>query len=212
MKYLNTPGMLAAIGAALVLTALAPKGAEARIGERRDDLEGRLLRSGGIIYRDDDTERKLMARMPYLSILELMPSTPEIRIYYKTADGRNPSSSDLEKNANLPGWQLHVLYVSGKSVLEVYKRSQGITEFERNLLLGIHAQGSYWKKAGKPAKGEEAPASFFGYQMVREDQQLRAKNIGGDGIMFFDAKMDAHLKAKSTDDMQQAAPVSTEGF
>lgn len=212
MKYLNTPGILSAICASLVLTALAPRGAEARIGERRDDLEGRLLRSGGIIYRDDDAERKLMARMPYMSILELMPSSPEIRIYYKTADGRNPSSSELNENPNQPGWQLHVLYVSGKSVLEFYKRSQPMTDFEQNLLLAVQAQGSYWKKSEKPAKGEEPLASYFGFQMVRDDQQVRANKIGREGLMFFDAKMDAHLKTKSIEDMQESAPVSTKGF
>ena len=101
------------------------------------------MRSGGIQYRE---EGNLMEKMPYRDALALLSGAVDLRIYYKSADGRKPGLSTLKSNGGVPGWQLHVLYSGGKSVLEVYKRGESISEFELNSLLAIHAQGSYWKR------------------------------------------------------------------
>ena len=49
----------------------------------------------------------------------------------------------------LEGWNLHVLYSQGKSVMEVYKRSEKITEFELIHLLNLQSGNSFWEKDGK---------------------------------------------------------------
>ena len=140
MKYLNLFGLLQALCVALISNSLAPHAVQARIGESHDSLEGRLMRSGGIKYRE---EGNLMEKMPYRHALALLSGTVDLRIYYKSADGRKPSLSALKSKGGVPGWQLHVIYLGGKSVLEVYKRGESISEFELNSLLAVHAQGSY---------------------------------------------------------------------
>ena len=67
-------------------------------------------------------------------------------IYYKTINGRKPLSKDIKISSMLEGWNLHVLYSQGKSVMEVYKRSEKITEFELIHLLNLQSGNSFWEK------------------------------------------------------------------
>lgn len=208
MKYPKIPFLLSALCASLVITAFSST-AEARIGERRESIERRLFASGGIVYRDDAVKADRRKGMPYLKYFELLSDSADVRIYYKTADGRRPASSELEEKNMLAGWDLHVVYVNGKSAIEVYKRSQGMSDFEFNQLLALHAGGSFWKKI---AKGEESNPSAFGYDIFRDDGVVRGKKLGGDRVMFFDARIDQSLAEMNTNDLLEKAPVSVSGF
>lgn len=210
MKYPYNTGLLAVLLAGILLSFFAPNSANARIGERKESIERRLFSSGGIVYRDDATETNRQKGMPYLKYSELFPDSATIRIYFKTSDGRRPTSSELEEKRLSSGWDLHVVYVSGKSVLEVYKRSHGLSEYEFNQLMAIHARGSFWKRVTKEEKADMVSA--FGFDMVRDDGQVRAKKIGGDAVMFFDSEMDIGLAEMNTTDQQEKAPVSVDGF
>lgn len=212
MKYPKSSLVLGLLCAGVVLSAFSST-VEARIGERKDSVERRLFSSGGIMYRDDAVEESRRKGMPYLKYLELMSSSTDVRIYYKTADGRRPSSKELEEKRVMPGWDLHVLYVDGKSAIEVYKRSQGMTDYELNQLLTLQAQGSFWKKVDKKAKaeGEEPPPSAFGYEMELDNGSIRAKKMGN-GLMIFDARLDAMLATMQDSDQQEKAPLSVSGF
>ncbi|MFQ3224879.1 MAG: hypothetical protein ACI8Z5_001131 [Lentimonas sp.] len=212
MKYPKASFVFSAICAGLIMTAFSST-AEARIGERRESVERRLFSSGGIMYRDDVVEASRRKGMPYLKYLELMSSSTDVRVYYKTADGRRPSSKELEEKRVLPGWDLHVLYVDGKSAIEVYKRSQGMTDYELNQLLTIQAQGSFWKKVEKKAKveGEEPSPSAFGYEMELDNGSIRAKKVGN-GLMIFDTRIDIMLATVQDSDQQENAPISLNGF
>jgi len=203
-------GTLAAVVAGFVITSMCPSTLDARIGERRESIERRLFASGGIVYRDDAIESNRRKGMPYLRYLEYLSSSTDVRIYYKTADGRRPNSSELEEKSVLAGWDLHVVYANGKSVIEVYKRSQGMTEYEFNNLLALHAEGSFWKRLSKEEKAEVVSA--FGFEMVRDDGSVRAKKLGGDAVMFVDAEVDTKLAELNTNDLLEKAPVSVEGF
>ena len=166
------------------------------------------------MYRDDMVEASRRKGMPYLKYLELISSSTDVRVYYKTADGRRPSSKDLEEKRLLPGWDLHVLYVEGKSAVEVYKRSQAMTDYELNQLLTLQAQGSFWKRVDKKAKAESEeppPPSAFGYEMELDDGSIRAKKTGN-GLMIFDARLDAMLATMQDSDQQEKAPISVNGF
>jgi len=196
--------------AGFVITSMCPSTLDARIGERRESIERRLFASGGIVYRDDAIESNRRKGMPYLRYLEYLSSSTDVRIYYKTADGRRPNSSELEEKSVLAGWDLHVVYANGKSVIEVYKRSQGMTEYEFNNLLALHAEGSFWKRLSKEEKAEVVSA--FGFEMVRDDGSVRAKKLGGDAVMFVDAEVDTKLAELNTNDLLEKAPVSVEGF
>ena len=187
---------------------VVPHTAQARIGESRESLERRLLSSGAVIYRDDVIEANRQRGMPYVQLLPLLEGKAEVRIYFKTDDGRRPQSSELDPKRMGQGWDLHVVYLRGVSVLEVYKRSHGINEFEFNELLARQVNGSFWKKVGRG----DADESVVGYEMELEDGRLRAKRLGHDSLLVVDAKLDRMLYELKREDQQSNAPASVDGF
>ena len=194
----------------LVIVSLLSSTLDARIGERRELIERRLFSSGGIVYRDDTIEESRRRGMPYSQYLEYLPSSSDVRIYFKTSDGRRPTSSELSDRRMSAGWDLHVVYVNGKSAIEVYKRSQGMTEQEFNRLMAIHAGGLFWKRLGKEDIDEVVSA--FGFDMIRDDGLVRARKLGKDSVLFFDTEIDVELAETKTSDLQEKAPVSVDGF
>lgn len=210
MKYLHRSLSTLLLSTFALALFLIPKEGESRIGERRETIERRLSNSGGIVYRDDATERNRRRGMPYLKYIDYLGSSTEVRVYFKTSDGRRPSSSELDEKQMSEGWDLHVVFVNGKSVLEVYKRSQAMTEHEMNHLLAQQAQGSFWKRMGQ--EEEAAETSAFGVDMIRDDGDVRAKKLGGDSILFVESDVDVELAQLNESDLQEKAPVSVEGF
>lgn len=197
--------LVCALGAGFAVPA-AP--VEGRIGERRQTIEKRLKNSGGIVYRRSGMVEERKKGMPYMKYMEYLPGSTELRVYYKTADGRNPSSGELIEKGSLPGWDLHVVYVGGRSAIEVYKRSGGMSEYEFNKLLSKLAGDSYWKKVKKDERGSSA----FGYTMEREDGTVRAKKSGNDTLMIFSSSIDERLAERNEEELAEQAPVSVEGF
>lgn len=210
MKYTIHLKVFTATIVTTSLTILFLSSLDARIDERRESIESRLFASGGIVYRNDEIEESRRRGMPYMRYLQYLPGTADIRIYFKTSDGRRPTSSELEQRRKSAGWDLHVVYVGGKSVIELYQRSQGMTDFETNHLLNLHIDGGYWKRPSKEEK--EKIVSAFGFDMVRSDERVRAKKIGGDKLMFFEANIDERLAEMNTKELQQSAPISVDGF
>ena len=210
MKYPTQSGKLVSVFAGLANASLLPSTLDARIGERRESIERRLFSSGGIVYRDDTIEESRRKGMPYAQYLEYLPSSSDVRIYFKTSDGRRPTSSELSDRRMSEGWDLHVVFVNGKSAIEVYKRSQGMTEQEFNRLMAIHSGGSFWKRLGKEDKDEVVSA--FGFEMIRDDGLVRARKLGRDSVLFFDTKIDVELAEMKASDLQEKAPVSVDGF
>ncbi len=210
MKYPIQLGTLVLVAVGLFINSICPSFLDARIGERRESIERRLFGSGGIVYRDDEIEESRRKGMPYMRFFEYLSNSADVRVYFKTADGRRPTSSELEGRRLSAGWDLHVVYVNGKSAIEVYKRSQGITEFEFNQLLALHAGNSFWKKVSEEEMAETVSA--FSFAMVRDDGLVRAKRLGNDSLMFFDTDVDIKLAEMNTSTLQEQAPVSVEGF
>ena len=194
------------------LLLLANSSVEGRVGESRTELERRLLNSGGIVYRDENIKSNRLRGMPYMKYMDFMPDSIEIRIYYKSEDGRKPKSSDMEEKRVHPGWDIHVLYVRGISVLEVYKRSQPMTDPEMKLLLTTLAQGSYWKKVESKGSDKEVAPSAFGFNMERKDGKVRGKRVGQDMVIVFDVDFDSRLAEMQILDDQEQAPISVNGF
>jgi len=206
-KYLKQ-GNLPLVMISVLLTVLASAPAQARIGDTRESLESRLTSSGGIIYRDDELEQSRRRGMPYTQYLEMLGSSANVRVYFKTADGRRPTTSELESNRALSGWDLHVVYVNGYSVLEMYKRSQSINEYELNQLISVQGDGSGWKKLDQ----EGMSVSAFGCNLGSNDGAIRAKKFGNDRILFIATEIDKKLSLQKTNDLRENAPISVEGF
>ena len=184
---------------------------EARIGETRLILEKRLLKSGGYQYRDEKVIENRRKGMPYLKFKEYFPDKADLRIYYKTIDGRKPLSKDIKSSAMLEGWNLHVLYSQGKSVIEVYKRSETMTEFEFIHLLNLQSGNSFWEKETEKELNE-GEFSTFGFDLQRNDKALRAKKLGGNAVMIFSTSFDHLMKKSIRDNEMKISPASVDGF
>lgn len=188
-----------------------PNFANARIGESRVALERRLFASGGIVYRDKDERSSRRQGGPYAGYMQYLGNSAEVRVYFKSDDGSQPTQTDIGKGNLGSGWELHVLYVAGKSAFEQYKRIGSMTEQESNALLALLGDGGYWAKAEPPAEGEEPPPSAFGFDYLRNDGEVRAKKAGG-GLMVFQKQLDEFLARQEESDRNQKAPLSVRGF
>lgn len=209
--------------ALIVLAALAclllPRSADARIGESRTSFERRLFSNGGIIYRNKEERRNRRQSGPYSAYMQYLGSSADVRVYFKSDDGSQPTQTDLDKGTLGSGWEVHVLYVGGKSVFEQYKRIGSMSEYEMNALLAILGGGGYWKEAGedesavRATEGEddEPPPSAFGFDYVRSDGEVRAKKSGG-GLMVFQKQLDEFLAKQHESNLLQEAPTSVQGF
>ena len=184
---------------------------EARIGETRLTIEKRLLKSGGYQYRDDKILLNRKRGMPYSKFEEYFPEKADLRIYYKTIDGRKPLSKDVKASGMLEGWNLHILFVRGKSVIELYKRSDRITEFEFIQLLNLQSGNSFWEKK---SENDLEPGQFstFGFDFQRNDQVLRAKKMGTNTVMIFSTSFDHLMKKNIREEQMNDAPSSVDGF
>ena len=190
-----------------------------RIGESRMVIERRLTQAGGIVYRDEAIKQSRRRGMPYMRFYDYFPEMAEVRIYFKTDDGRKPKSSQMSEKQSAPGWDIHVLYVEGKSVLEVYARSrQAMTEYELNHILQLQAGSGYWNRVSQPSPRasndsvESDLPSAFGHEMERSDGQVRAKKIKANAIMLFDLDLDVRIAREKHADLQAQAPISINGF
>ena len=184
---------------------------EARIGETRLTIEKRLLKSGGYQYREDKILLNRKRGMPYSKYEEYFPEKADLRIYYKTIDGRKPLSKDVRASGMLEGWNLHILFVQGKSVIELYKRSDRITEFEFIHLLNLQSGNSFWEKK---SENDLEPGQFstFGFDFQRNDQVLRAKKMGTNTVMIFSTSFDHLMKKNIREEQMNDAPSSVDGF
>ena len=184
---------------------------EARIGETRLTIEKRLLKSGGYQYRDDKILLNRKRGMPYSKFEEYFPEKADLRIYYKTIDGKKPLSKDVRASGMLEGWNLHILFVQGKSVIELYKRSDRITEFEFIQLLNLQSGNSFWEKK---SENDLEPGQFstFGFDFQRNDQVLRAKKMGTNTVMIFSTSFDHLMKKNIREEQMNDAPSSVDGF
>jgi hypothetical protein len=206
----------------------------ARIGEKRSTMESRLLKSNGIVLRSDEIIEERQTGMPYLDYEVFFPKPYEVRLYFKSSDGSRPKQDELETNnlkqafdrksvpkkplstidpteKKLEGWELHVLYIQGISVLEVYKKTNSITEQELNYLLTLQSGKSFWTESTS-ANLPEGKHSALGFDFARADHYLRAKKISSRSIMFFRTQTDEFFHKALMKEREEEAPESIKGF
>lgn len=226
MKYLLFLSLLP------VSFLIAPKTAVARIGESRSSLESRLFDNGGVVYRNKDGHKEHQKSGPYSDFMKYLGSSAAVQVYFKSDDGSKPLLNDFKNNTLGTGWELHVLYVSGKSVFELYKRIGSFSEYETHALLGALADGNYWEKVDKN-KGaavsaapdaaaaavevadaeevDEDDLTVFGFDYLRSDGDVRAKKSGGE-LVVFQKQLDIYLAKQRESLLMQSAPQSVQGF
>lgn len=182
---------------------------QARVGEERSKLEIRLFRSGGLQIKEDKLIEQKQRAVPYLKFEPYFPSSTEIRLYYKTLDGRRPKPSELE-NRVPEGWVLHVIYYKGVSVLEVYQKNGKIDAFEKTHLLDFQRANSFWVEVSKEESIQTE--SCFQHDFIRDDQTTKAKILGNSSMIFFSSDFDLALARAQEEEQRKSAPESIRGF
>lgn len=185
---------------------------QARIGEDRLTFEKRLNISGGYQYRSENVLSNRKRGMPYNKFSDFLPAQSEIRIYYKTLDGRKPLSNDIQTNRMLEGWDIHVVFVGGKSVLELYRRSSNMNELEFTALLKLQAGNSFWEKKEQVKEGDPPLVSAFSFDYERNDKLMRARKVGSSQLLFFSSQFDVFLAEGYKQSQMDALPQSIKGF
>ena len=183
----------------------------ARIGEERLELEKRLSVSGGLQYREERVLSNRRRGMPYQKYLDYLPERSEIRVYYKTLDGKKPVAKEMKASGMLEGWDVHIIFVEGKSVLEIYRRSSSINEFEFSALLRLQTGQSFWEKRDTNDENDET-VTAFGFDYERNDKKLRAKKLGSNMMLICSAPFDKFIKQEFLDKQMESLPASIKGF
>lgn len=196
---------------------LAAQPVDARIGEGKSQFESRALSNRTMIrYPAETVEAKISGRdVFYQYIYAFLPENAEHQVYYKRSDRSPASQSDLKRGPNPSGWDLHVIYVNGRSVMEVYRRNgASLSEAEFKGLLNLNRDDSFWVEAKRPA---DLP-SVIRYQFVTDDGTKRAMRQNNFAI-FIDSAFDEYLHAMRTQveearriEAERTAPDSLAGF
>ena len=221
---MNTPSRLARKTAALLaaLVIISPCVLSARVGESQDVVERRILQPGlGKLYprtvdvsKDKDARPKKKEDDPVKDVRAFLPPDAREMVYWKSA-----IASQL---SNDTGWKLDVVYVGGRSSLEIYRRvGDSLSEFEIRGILNVNKGASSWKKNSSDGGGVKG----IGYDYELEDGSARAKTQGN-WIIVFATKLDTfvmqqQVAAKAAGDLQKEeqkreqalrAPESIMGF
>lgn len=167
---------------------------EARLGESRSAIEGRLLKSGvGIAYEGERYLAKVTDnRVPYRYYVDMFPKGIEHAVYFKKGFGDEPPTTlDIELSERLKGrglevfpegWDIHVVYLKGTSIFESYRlNGDSINHFVKNAILDLNKGTSSWKMVGKDEKKVD---SAFGYTHVLANGKFRALVINNTVIVY----------------------------
>lgn len=242
---MNPPHLFGKVTPLLVLCVLiSPAALHARVGETQEMVEKRLLQPGvGKLYprpaepkekdkekdkdKDKDKDKKTAKDReaerqqrkeaqddPLKDVRAFLPADIHEMFYWKSA-----IASQL---SNDTGWKVDVLYISGRSVLEIYKRvGDSLNTFEVKGILNANRGNSSWKKVTNEGGGTNG----IGYDYELEDGSLRASQQDN-WIMVFSVRLDNYvmqqqLIAKAESDRQREqqkreqaikAPESVSGF
>jgi len=203
-------GVAEVLAAGLILQVW-PGLAQARIGETEETLVRRMVSGGHAILYSDELFDKRLSKAPYAPYLDIMPDSAEVLIFFKRIGEGRPSTRQLEEAEEqrrpLPGWDLHVVLVAGRSVLEYYDRGRKLTEPELNGLLALQKGDSHWERKKKGA----LDIGVFPFEMVRASDGLRAQNMGR-GVLFVAREFDEYLARALEEKRLEEAPESLEGF
>jgi len=209
----------------LLLCLVASSETSARIGDSESQLERRLLRGSdkGLEITDDDLESFYRTRSPIFMDLKILAEEGlQYKLYYKSADDSNASSNRLwledkkGRRSDRPvpkpdGWLLHVAYLNGVSVLELYQRSEELTDVEIEGLLLMNAGDTRWVK-GPPLPGEKVIIpQVFAANHHREDLAVYA-DIQEDSVLMFDPRLDSRIHEMELERAEEEGPESLEGF
>lgn len=203
--------------------------AVARIGDTPEQMSSRLVQTnvGKTFYWPKDMapreKERQLREIPLSGFSHLLPTAAEEwkeQIFWKSALHRQPSDED--------GWRVHVYYLNGRSVVELYRRvGKPLNDFEINGILGRMRGNQTWRRVPKK-EGQKQEDSILGYDFALGEEGadvLRARKQG-DWLIVFHKRFDDYLaarkarwdetetqrKAELAVEQEKTAPVSVDGF
>lgn len=209
--------------------------AEARIGDTPEQMAARLLQPNlGKTFswpkdlRPQEKERQ-QKENPLFNFANLLPTSAEDwreQIFWKSALHRQLSDDD--------GWRVHVYYLKGRSVVELYRRvGAPLNDFEISAILGRMRGNQTWRRVPKKGNASESKKdastdTILGYDFELGDEGaevMRARREG-DWLIVFHKRFDDYLaarkarweenetqrKAEQAVVQEKLAPVSVDGF
>lgn len=116
---------------ALLVFGVGVASLEARVGERRSDIEKRLNSrlNGAYQYPKEDTLREAL-ELPYSQLFYIQPFGSANSFYFKRPDDELTTKAEVFNQQDLYGWELHIAYLKDTSVLEFYRRHGDPMTFE----------------------------------------------------------------------------------
>jgi hypothetical protein len=193
----------------LIISFLCSCSLLGRIYEERTKLEIRLFRSGGLQIKDEKQINQKQRGMIYTRFTDFFPNSTEVRLYYKTVDGRRAKPSELE-NGIPEGWILHVVYYKGLSMIEVYQKSGAIDDYEKAFLMDFQRGQSFWTNDSE--EDQEEKTNCFAYDFIRDDKKAKVKINGKSSLLFFSTDFDRALAEAKKKELEELAPDSIKGF
>jgi hypothetical protein len=191
----------------------------ARVGEDRGTIEARFNRERAAIeIRDRQLFEFYSRRAPVLGWISAVQDRVDYVIYFKTIREVIANTGVLwntDRNNRVPernpeGWLHHVVYLQNQSVLEFFEKTGGITPFERDGLLSLHAGNSTWKR-GNPREAELPPPSTLPVNAYREDGMFYA-NLAGNNLLIYRPELDELITETVRRVQSTEAPQSLRGF
>lgn len=227
MAYPGSAGAFGRFSAKIALAfLLAAAPVQARIGDTPDQMSARMLQPDlGRIFTwpremtPRERERQ-MRESPIGPFAHLLPTSAEDwreQIFWKSALRKQLSNED--------GWRVHVYYLRGRSVLELYRRvGPSLNEFEVNAILARMRGQETWRRVAK----DDNVDTIIGYDFelgAPGAESLRARRQG-DWLLVFHKRLDDYLvarkarwdeseaqrRAEQEAEQKQTAPVSVDGF
>ena len=97
---------------------------QARIGESKADMGERMftITQRAYVYNSKEERLREALELPYKNIIPMFPVGVEHIFMFKNAAEGTTAQGDTIQQHDLYGWELHVVFYKGKSVLEFYRR------------------------------------------------------------------------------------------
>lgn len=134
--------LIFALGA-LIFSGVGVASLEAKIGERKAEIEKRLnsRTNGAYQYSDEDSLREAL-ELPYSQLFYIQPFGTDNSFYFKRPDDELTTKAEVFNQQDLYGWELHIAYHRDFSVLEFYQRYGDPMTFEElEALMNLMAKG-----------------------------------------------------------------------
>ena len=144
-----TPNLFRACASALAVS-IACGSASARIDEKRNSMETRLLSksSGAYAYTSKEDKLREALELPYNKLFYIVPNIVLHNFYFKRADSKLTTHSDTLQQHDLFGWELHTCFDGDTSVLEFYRRhGDDMTPQELEALMELQKSQSSWRRS-----------------------------------------------------------------